>query len=142
MSADQLLFRLDKVRRTGHGTWQALCPAHDDRTPSLAVRELSDGRVLLHCFGGCEVYSVLSAISLDMAALFPEREIQYGRPERRPFPAADVLRCIAFEALIVAVAGAALLNGEIPFSDADRARLMLAVSRIDEALRAAGLGHG
>ncbi len=142
MSADQLLSRLDKVRPTGHGTWQALCPAHDDRTPSLAVRELSDGRVLCHCFGGCDVYSVLSAVSLGMAALYPAREIQHARSERRPFPAADVLQCIAFEALIVAVAGAALLNGKTPFSEFDRARLMLAVSRIGEAVSAAGLDRG
>lgn len=141
MSADTLLSRLDKVKRTGLSRWQARCPAHDDRGPSLAVREMDDGRVLVHCFAGCDVYSVLSAVSLDMAALFPEREIQHGKPERRPFPAADVLRCIAFEALVVATAGAALLTGN-PFSEADRTRLVLAVSRIQSALTAGGLRHG
>ena len=140
MSADALLARLEKVKRTGPDRWQARCPAHDDRGPSLAVRDLVDGRVLLHCFAGCDVHSVLSAISLDMAALFPEREIELGKPEGRPFPAADVLRCLAFEALVVATAGAALFTGQ-PFSEADRTRLMLAVSRIHEALTAAGVSH-
>jgi hypothetical protein len=59
-------------------------------------------------------------------------------PEKRPFPAADVLRAIAFEALVVATAGAALLSGH-PFSAADRERLMAAVARIQAALSAGGL---
>ena len=141
MSIDALLSRLERVKRTGLDRWLARCPAHDDRSPSLAVRELDDGRVLLHCFAGCDVHSVLSAVSLDMDALFPEREIQHGRPERRPFPAADVLRCIAFEALVVAIAGTALLSGH-PFTDTDRERLMLAVSRIQAALTASGVDRG
>lgn len=141
MSADTLLSRLEKVKRTGPGRWQARCPSHDDRGPSLAVRELDDGRILVHCFAGCDVQSVLSAASLEMDALFPEREIQHGKQERRPFPAADVLRCIAFEALVVCVSAAALLSGE-PFSQVDRDRLMLASSRIQSALDAAGVRHG
>lgn len=141
MSADALLSRLDKVKPTGRGRWQARCPAHDDRGPSLAVRELDDGRVLIHCFAGCAAPEILAAVSLQMDALFPEREITHAKPERRPFPAADVLRCIAFEALVVATAGAALLTGQ-PFNPLDRERLMVAVGRIQAALDAAGLRHG
>ena len=140
MSTDALLSQLEKVKRTGSGRWIAKCPAHDDRRASLSIRELDDGRTLAHCFAGCDVHSVLSAVSLDVAALFPEREIRHGRPERRPFPAADVLRCLAFEALVVATAGAAMLTGHL-ISEADRTRLMLAGSRIQEALTAAGLSH-
>ncbi len=44
MTADVLLSRLDGACRTGPGRWIARCPAHDDRHPSLAVRELEDGR--------------------------------------------------------------------------------------------------
>ena len=29
--------------------WSACCPAHDDRNPSLSIREGSDGKVLIHC---------------------------------------------------------------------------------------------
>lgn len=138
--AGSFLSRLDKVKRTGAGRYQARCPAHDDRGPSLSIRELDDGRVLVHCFAGCDVHSVLASVGLDISALFPEREIQHGRPERRPFPAADVLRCVAFEALVVTVAGVGLLSGH-PFTDVDRDRLALAVGRIHAALDAAGLGH-
>ena len=47
-----LLDRLEAVRETGSSRWIARCPAHDDSSPSLAVRELDDGRILLHDFGG------------------------------------------------------------------------------------------
>lgn len=141
MSVDTLLSRLDKVKPTGRGRWQARCPAHDDRGPSLAVRELDDGRVLIHCFAGCAATEIVAAVSLPMEALFPERKIAHARPERRPFPAADVLRCIAFEALVVMAAGAALLMGR-PFTEVDRERLTLAVGRIQAALDAAGVRHG
>lgn len=135
---DNLLSRLDKVKRTGDGKYQACCPAHADRSPSLTIRELDDGRILLHCFGGCDVRDVLAAIGLTFDDLFPPREIQHGKPERRPFPAVDVLRAIGFEALVVAAAGASLLAGQ-PFSSVDRERLTLAVHRIRSALTAAGV---
>ena len=80
---DNLLFHLDKVKRTGPSSYQASCPAHADRSPSLSVRELEDGRILLHCFAGCEAHEVLSAVGLEIHDLFPERAIQHGKPERR-----------------------------------------------------------
>lgn len=138
--ASALLSRLDKVKRTGAGRWIARCCAHDDKGPSLSIRELDDGRILVHCFAGCDVHSVLSAVGLEIDALFPVREIQHGKPERRPFPAADVLRAVAFEAVVIMVAGASLLSGH-PFTDTDRARLVLAVGRIQAALDAAGVNH-
>ena len=144
MSAETLLSRLDKVRQTGPGRWVARCPAHDDRGPSLSVRELEDGRALLKCFAGCTAHEVVSAVGLSLSDLFPEKpayEAHRIKGERRPFPAADVLRCIAFEALVVLTAGAALLGGQ-PFTEADRARLVLAVGRIQAALDAGGLTHG
>lgn len=139
MSADQLLAQLDSVRRSGQGRWAAKCPSHKDRTASLSIRELDDGRVLVHCFAGCSVHDVLSATGLDMAALFPEKPIHHGRPERRPFPAIDALRAISFEALVVLVSASAVLSGT--FSQTDRQRLSLAVERIQSALTACGVRY-
>lgn len=140
MSMRELLSRLKKVKSTGHGRWIACCPAHDDHSPSLSLRQLADGRVLLHCFAGCSVPEVLSAVGLELNDLFPPREIEFGKgkQESRPFPAADILRCIAFEALVVAVAAKSLLAGRL--SEVDRARLMLAVARIHQAMDAGGIG--
>lgn len=97
------------------------------------MRELDDGRVLVHCFAGCSVPSILEAVGLDFDALFPERSIEYGRREPRPFSAIDALRCIAFEATLSAVAAANLAQG-VPLRRADRLRLVRAAARINHAL--------
>ena len=67
-----LLARLDKVKQKKPGSWEACCPAHQDNDPSLSIKELNDGRVLIHCFGGCPPLDVLSAVGLDWDSLFPE----------------------------------------------------------------------
>ena len=68
---DLFLPRLRGVRRNGAG-WLALCPAHDDREPSLSLREGEDGRVLLKCFSGCPAEDVCRALGLQVAALFAD----------------------------------------------------------------------
>jgi hypothetical protein len=141
MSADDLLQHLQKVKQTKPGNWQACCPAHEDKTASLSVRELDDGRILVHCFASCSVEEVLGAVGLTFDTLYPEKEIHHGKPERRPFPAADILRAIAFESTLVLIAAADLLAGN-PFNETDRARLALAASRIQAALTAGGIHHG
>jgi hypothetical protein len=135
---DRFLSRLEKVKQVGPDRWIARCPSHDDKHPSLAIKEVDDGRILLHCFGGCDVYSVLSAIGLEASDLFPDRPADHHvKPERRPWPAADVLKCTALEGLVCASAVVTLMDGR-PFSDADRARAMQAASRLQEAARLAG----
>jgi len=64
MSPDDLLGRLKRVRRSGNG-YTALCPAHNDRTPSLSIRQGASCRILLHCFGGCPSAAILEALALD-----------------------------------------------------------------------------
>ena len=49
------------ARRLGSG-WMARCPAHDDREPSLSVREGEDGRVLVRCHAGCDQRRVIEAL--------------------------------------------------------------------------------
>lgn len=139
MSITELLSRLEKVTRRHRKCWQARCPAHEDHSPSLALRELDDGRVLVHCFAGCTVYEIVNAVGLELADLFPRLEILQTKvqPQRKPFSADDILRCIAFEALVVAAAATTRLAG--PLSDTDHNRLMLAVTRIHEALAAGGI---
>jgi len=135
MSVETLLSRLDKVRRTGAGRWIARCPAHDDKSPSLSVRELDDGRALLHCFAGCAAADVLAAVGLELSDLFPE-PIGDRRPERQPFSAEDVLRCLEFEATLVYLAAVDICAGRA-LSGEDIERLAVAVARINAALEVA-----
>jgi hypothetical protein len=139
MSADALISRLAGVRAVGPRRWIARCPAHEDRHPSLAVRELEDGRVLIHDFGGCGVTDVLSAIGLGLSDLYPDRALGDHLPrERRPFDAAAVLSCVGFEVEIASVAADNLANG-ITLSDIDRDRLRVAAVRLRNAEE---LAHG
>ena len=141
MSASALLDRLDGVRATGAGTWIAKCPAHDDDRPSLSIRELDDGRVLVHDFAGCCVDEIVSAIGLALSDLFPVREIQHGQAVRRPFSAIDALRCVGFEALVVSIVADDVVMGK-PLTIIDSDRVSLAAARIRAALGACGVSDG
>lgn len=62
--------RLAGVRNTDDG-FQACCPAHEDRTPSLSVSLKSD-RILVHCHAGCGAQAVLDRVGLSFDDLFAD----------------------------------------------------------------------
>lgn len=66
-----ILDRLVKVKSHGKNTWMACCPAHEDKNPSLALKQLPDGRILMKCFAGCDIESILSHLRLSLSDLFP-----------------------------------------------------------------------
>ncbi len=130
MSAAALLDRLDKVRPRGPGQWSARCPAHDDTGPSLSVKELPDGRVLIHCFSGCAAHEVVGAIGLDVSDLFPPGDRSFD-PVKRPrlLPAGQALEILDFEAQLIALCAANIANG-VTLTDDDRERCRIAAGRI------------
>ena len=136
-----VLSRLHKVKRTGGDKWQALCPAHDDKRPSLSIREAEDGKVLLKCWSGCGIAEVVSALGLSLADLFPGDQRSLGNhcagPMRRPFDYRDALTGIAHEATVARIIVEAVNHGE-EMDAKSLARLALAEERIDAALRAVG----
>ena len=70
---DLVLSRLENVKEHA-GAYSAKCPAHQDRRASLSVKEAPDGKTLLHCFAGCSLEAVLTALSLEKKDLFPRRK--------------------------------------------------------------------
>lgn len=63
-------------RKAGRG-WSARCPAHDDNSPSLSLREGYGGKVLVRCHAGCsqeEVISSLKARGLWPGSTFRDRD--------------------------------------------------------------------
>jgi hypothetical protein len=64
-----VLGRLHGLQRRGTA-YMGLCPAHEDREPSLSIREGREGRVLLKCQAGCATEDVLRALGLGMEDLF------------------------------------------------------------------------
>ena len=130
---EDLVGRLDRVKRTGSGTWLACCPAHRDKSPSLSIREGDDGRVLLHCFAGCEVSAIAAAVGMSLTDLFPPKPLgDRVAPVRRPFPAADVLEGVFHEALTVQQIAAEVNRSGVCSRD-QRDRLGKSVQRITEA---------
>ena len=59
MTAASIAARLHG-RKSGSG-WIAKCPAHDDRDPSLSLRDVQ-GKVLVHCHAGCDQNAVVAAL--------------------------------------------------------------------------------
>lgn len=71
MSPLEMILRKLPNAKHSSDDWKACCPAHDDRTPSLSIREGDDGRVLLHCFAGCAIDSICEAFGITTADLMP-----------------------------------------------------------------------
>ena len=143
MSASTLVSRLQRVRKTGRAQWVACCPCHDSRSgSSLAIRELADGRVLVHDFGGCAVEDVLGAVGMKMADLFPERidtepEARGGRSYRsrvpQAFDAATLLRAVHADILTAATIIVRFLDGA-EIDEAERGALYSAAGRVASAV--------
>jgi len=67
MNAAERIASTLTARRTRDNAWIARCPAHEDRSPSLSITYI-DGRVLVHCFAGCELSDILKALGMTSAA--------------------------------------------------------------------------
>jgi len=75
---DLLLSKLQGVKKIkGSDKWVALCPAHNDKTPSLSIRQLEDSRVLINCWSGCGAIDVLESIDMNFQHLMPDDAISY-----------------------------------------------------------------
>ena len=132
MSAEKLLSRLPRVKRTGPGKRIASCPTREDKSPSLAIREMDDGTILLHDFGGDSVEAILGAIGLSFADLYPDRPDHVAKPVRRPFNASDVLSLVAFESTVAVVVVSDVVHGK-EVTDQDFERLLVAAQRLGNA---------
>jgi len=64
-----VLERLRGVRQQADGSWMALCPAHNDKEPSLHVSQQGE-KVLLHCFAGCSFEAICDALHIKPHELF------------------------------------------------------------------------
>lgn len=132
MNIDALLSRLEKVKKTGNGKWIACCPAHADRSPSLAIKE-ADGTILLHCFSGCGVDEVLDALGIPASDLFPPRERSEHAAKGKPsFDAYQALKAIADDINVLLVANRMVIKGE-KLTESDTARLTASAGRLLEA---------
>lgn len=136
MGIEVLLSRLHGIRSSGAGRWNARCPAHADRSPSLSLRLTEGGVILLKCFAGCDTEAVLGAVGLEFHDLYPEPLTREYLPRlHAPFSPLDALKCLVAESALVAIAASDAAQG-LPLSDIDARRVALAAGRIASALEA------
>lgn len=111
MRGDALIARIEGVRDRGSGQYIAKCPAHSDRTASLSVKCCDDGRVLIHCFAGCEPDDVLGAVGLEFSHIMPERLGHDLPKQRHVIAAADALRILRREIMVAGIVASDVLEG-------------------------------
>ncbi len=95
MRAEALTRELGGRWRGRYGT--ARCPAHNDKNPSLSIRDGEDGRLLLFCHAGCDFGAIVSALS-DRGIAVPRARDDFAdtapaiqKPQQ---PVADLIRLI------------------------------------------------
>lgn len=54
------------------------CPAHDDSSPSLSVKDGED-RVLVYCHAGCSIEAITEALGIKVSDLFYDQEFDVGK---------------------------------------------------------------
>ena len=79
-----------RQRRSKNG-FVTLCPLHGDRNPSLSLTIDQNGRLLVHCFSGCDDMAVKRQIEADFPNLFNGRKpkastASKGNPKRASLP--------------------------------------------------------
>lgn len=136
-----ILRLLKKVKKVGDSKWLACCPAHQDKSPSLSIKELTGNEVLIHCFAGCETKHVMQSIGLQLRDLFPRHpDYQYTQHKAHRFTALELLHLAHYESLITLIA-ANSLSQNIPLSAPDLQRLGVAVKTLEAALREVENGY-
>lgn len=140
IQTDALIARLDGARQLGPDRWQARCPAHEDRSPSLSIR-ITDDKLLVHCFSGCAPDDILAAVGLSWSDLFSDRwqaahqaGLAAGHKLQRKMLSEITQRTYA--TWVVRLAARDKANGK-ELSLADRATLELAINILTE-----GRHHG
>lgn len=124
---DALLSRLDKVKRTGVDSYIACCPAHQDKSPSMTIREVEPDHLLVYCFAGCEAEAILGAIGLTFTDVHPDRAMdEVRKPSRIPFNSRDVLAAMQSDAGILFLTLCDLRKGKV-----------LSIDEIDNAYKSA-----
>lgn len=121
MSAHKIVERLDFCKQVREGQWIARCPAHDDKTPSLGIKDAGGGRTLINCHAGCGAIEILQAIGLDFGDLYPPTD-QHFSARRIKAPTETI------DSLVVEIAAHDRRMGK-RLSKADTERLREALKR-------------
>jgi len=122
---EEILERLERVRKVGSG-YRASCPVHgEDKDPSLKI-DHKGGKVLLYCFAcGASAMEIMRSLDLSIDLLFDEKR-EFVRD-----PNWLLKKTVAEDDTLILIAQAAEQRGErLKYSD--RKALQLALARRDQ----------
>ena len=71
MSIEVLLDRLNHVKG-GNGQWRCQCPCDHKSHSQMSIKELPDGRILIHCHAGHSPGEIMESLDLALGDLFEE----------------------------------------------------------------------
>jgi len=71
MTYEAFIARFHETKPNSSGGVMVQCPAHEDKTASLAVGRGKDQKVVLKCFANCTTEDVVRSLGLTMKDLFP-----------------------------------------------------------------------
>ena len=126
MKAEDVLGRLEHVTG-GKGKWMACCPAHQDKSPSLAINE-ADDRILVHCFAGCKTSDVIAALGLTVSDLFYNKLAGVGLTEGKKRRYEEILKSERYQVAIIN----SVERNERPLTAIERERRSLGKERINK----------
>lgn len=131
---NKLLSKLQKVTakkptKDGLNQWQALCPAHADKSPSLTITECTDNTVLLKCWSGCTASEIVRALGLELKDLFKYKPTHKQANNNQRLKKRPSKQAIQHEKLIVSIAKASLNKGQ-QLTNTDQHRYQLALQRL------------
>ena len=128
----EILSHFSKVRATSkNNAYNCLCPAHEDRNASLSIKIQDDGRILMHCFAGCDIESILGAVGLSLDDIIPQR-IDLLKPSGKAFNPFAILKTMKDEALFVYMCANEVEQGRT-LQSSDKEKLLDTISKLKEA---------
>jgi hypothetical protein len=87
--------------------------------------------VLIHCFAGCDIQNILSAVGLTLDDIIPER-IDMLKPTGKAFNPYAILKSMKDDALFVYMCASHIEKGE-QLEETDKEKLLKTVQKLREA---------
>lgn len=75
MKINEFINYFNNVKAINENEYMALCPAHNDKNPSLSIGySKNEGQILLHCHAGCKTEDVLHSVGLQLKDLYEAKK--------------------------------------------------------------------
>ena len=70
------------AKQINSGDFKGTCPSHDDRTASLSLK-LTDDKIILNCYAGCDFNTIVRGFNIDTKALFAKDPQEYSGDNKK-----------------------------------------------------------